>query len=102
MDSGHLLAIHTPTRTYRNTPDDKAILAVEPAVAKKNKDDLSVQVKEGFAEKRTHEQYPGPAPVGYVNTIIRPGERNIKLDPELADKVIEYFVMASKRCLDAR
>lgn len=96
MDTGHLLAIHTPSRTYRNTPDDKAMLAIELAFAKKNNDVLSVQVKEGFVEKRTHGQYPGPAPIGYKNAIIRPGERNIAPDPETAPKVIECINMASK------
>lgn len=96
FDTGKLLAIYTPTRTYRNTPDDKMILAIELAFAKKNNDDLSVQVKEGFEAKRTHGQYPGPAPLGYVNAIIRPGERNIEPDTESASKVIECFEMASK------
>ncbi len=96
LDTGKLLAIYTPSRTYRNTPDDKMILAIELAFAKKNNDDLSVQVKEGFEAKRSHGQYPGPAPLGYVNAIIRPGERNIEPDPESSDKVIECFEMASK------
>lgn len=96
MDRGLLLGVHTPSRVYRNTPEDKWMLQVELANAKKNNDDLSVQVKEGFAEKRTHGQYPGPAPIGYVNTIIRPGERNIIPNVETAPKVIECFRMASE------
>lgn len=95
LDRGLLLGIHTPTRSYRNTPDDKAFLAIELAFAKKNNDDLSVQVKEGFETKRTHGQYPGPAPLGYLNAIIRPGERNIVPDPEKAPKAIRLCEMAS-------
>ncbi len=91
LDRGQLLAIHTPSRTYRNTPDDKMVLAIELALAKKNNDDLSVQVKEGFEEKRARGQYPGPAPIGYVNAIIKPGERNIIPDPINAPKVIQLF-----------
>ena len=96
LDTGKLLAIYTPNRTYRNTPDDKMVLGIELALAKKNNDDLGIQVKEGFETKRTHGQYPGPAPIGYVNAIIRPGERNIIPHTENAPKVIECFVMASK------
>jgi site-specific DNA recombinase len=70
-------------------------LAIELAFAKKNNDDLSVQVKEGFQTKRAHGQYPGPAPTGYLNSIIRPGERNIIPDPQKAPKVITLFEMAS-------
>jgi DNA invertase Pin-like site-specific DNA recombinase len=95
LDTGKLLAIYTPTRVYRNTPDDKMVLAIELALAKKNNDDLSVQVKEGFETKRTHGQYPGPAFLGYINAIIRPGERNIVPDPEKAPKVIRICEMAA-------
>lgn len=77
MDRGLLLAVYTPTRVYRNTPEEKWTLQVELANAKKNNDDLGVQVREGFEAKRTHGQYPGPAPIGSLNAIIRPGERNI-------------------------
>ncbi len=91
LDRGLLLAIHTPTRVYRNTPDDKMVLAIELALAKKNNDDLSVQVKEGFETKRARGQYPGPAPIGYMNAIIRPGERNIVPDPYNAHKVVQLF-----------
>ena len=95
LDTGKLQAIYTPSRTYRNTPDDKMVLAIELALAKKNNDDLSVQVKEGFETKRIHGQYPGPAFIGYVNAIIRPGERNIIPDPEKAPKVIQICEMAA-------
>ncbi len=95
MDTGKLLAIHTPNRTYRNTPDDKMVLAIELALAKKNNDDLSVEVKEGFETKRAHGQYPGPAPIGYLNAIVGPGMRNIVSDPEKAPKVVRLFQMAA-------
>lgn len=95
LDTGKLLAIYTPNRVYRNTPDDKMILAIELALAKKNNDDLSVQVKEGFETKRAHGQYPGPAFLGYINAIIRPGERNIVPDPDKASKVIQLCDMAA-------
>lgn len=95
LDTGDLLGIYTPSRTYRNTPDDKAFLAIELAFAKKNNDDLSEQVKDSFVDKRAHGQYPGPAPIGYINAIIRPGERNIVPDPEKASKVIDCFNFAS-------
>jgi site-specific DNA recombinase len=95
LDEGHLLAIYTPTRTYRNTSDDKAFLAIELAFAKKTNDDLSNQVKEGFETKRSHGQYPGPAPIGYLNAIVGLGERNIVPDPEKAPKVVRLFEMAT-------
>ena len=95
LDTGKLLAIYTPTRVYRNTPDDKMVLAIELALAKKNNDDLSVQVKEGFIEKRKHGQYPGPAPLGYLNAIVGLGMRNIVPDDLNAPKVISLFELAA-------
>jgi len=74
LDMGHLLSIITPNRIYHNTPDDKAFLAIELAFAKKNNDDLSAQVIESFGQKRNHGEYPGPAPLGYLNAIINPGK----------------------------
>jgi site-specific DNA recombinase len=95
MDRGFLLSVRTPSRVYENTPEDKWMLQVELANAKKNNDDLSIQVKEGFETKRSHGQYPGPAPIGYINAIIRPGERNIIPDPVKAPRVIRLCEMAA-------
>lgn len=95
LDTGKLLAIYTSGRTFRNTTDDKMFLAIEFALAKRNNDDLSDQVKDSFVDKRNHGEYPGPAPIGYLNAIIRPGQRNIVPDPEKAPKVIHLFEYAS-------
>lgn len=95
MDRGLLLSIHTPGRSYHNTSSDKFILQIELAVAKKNNDDLSDQVKEGFAEKRKRGQYPGPGPIGYRNEIVSPGNRNIVPHPDKAPLVIMIFKYAA-------
>ncbi len=78
-----------------NTTNDKMFLGIEFALAKRNTDDLSDQVKEGFETKRNHGQYPGPGPIGYINAIVGPGERNIVPDPDKAPKVVRLFEMAA-------
>jgi site-specific DNA recombinase len=95
MDCGFLLAVYTPSRVYRNTPEDKWMLQIELANAKKNNDDLSVYVKEGFEEKRLQGQYPGPAPLGFVNVIISPGQRNIAPDPVKGPLCVKICEMAA-------
>ena len=95
MDMGKLLAVYTPDRVYRNTASDKSSLAIELALAKKNNDDLSEQVKDSFVDKRTRGEYPGPAPIGYKNVIVRPGVRNIAPDDEDAKRVHDLFVYAA-------
>jgi site-specific DNA recombinase len=95
MDRGYLLAVYTSTRTYRNTPSDKWMLQIELANAKKNNDELSKFVKEGFEEKRALGQYPGPAPIGFVNKIIGPGQRNITPDPVKGPLCVRLCEMAA-------
>ncbi len=95
LDTGKLLGIYTPNRVYKNNSDDKTFLAIELAFTKKENDDLSERVREGFEVKRNHGEYPGPAPVGYVNIITGPGKRNIAPDPENAHKVINLFQLAA-------
>lgn len=95
LDIGKLLAIYTPTRVYHNTPDDKAFLAIELAFAKKNNDDLSEQVKESYIIKRQRGEYPGPAFLGYINIIVRPGVRNIAPCPEEGPKLYDVFLYAA-------
>ncbi len=94
MDDGDLLAIYTPGRVFKNTSTDKAFLAIELTFAKKNNDDLSDQVRDSFVEKRNHGEYPGPAPLGYINSILGPKTRNITPDPEREEQVIECFEFA--------
>jgi site-specific DNA recombinase len=98
MDIGKLLAIYTPKRVYRNTSGDKAELGHELIYAKKNNDDLSDQVKESFVDKRDLGEYPGPAPIGYKNVIVRPGKRNIAPDNESAPKILALFQFAATGC----
>ncbi|MBL8160010.1 recombinase family protein [Candidatus Saccharibacteria bacterium] len=71
------------------------MLQFEFAIAKKNNDDLSYHVREGFAMKRVHGQYPGPAPLGYRNAIVGPGMRNIVPDPEKAPLVTKVYELAA-------
>lgn len=95
LDTGKLKGIYTPNRVFRNTADDKMFLAIEFAMAKKNNDDLSEQVRDSFIEKRNHGEYPGPAPIGYINAILGPKTRNIAPDRIKAPKVIACFEFAA-------
>lgn len=96
LDRRKLEAIYTPTKIYDNGSGDKFFLNVEFGMAKKNNDDLSDQVKEGFAVKRAHGEYPGPAPLGYRNAIINAGQRNIVPDPLVAPLIKSLFQYAAQ------
>ena len=51
MDMSKLIEIRTPSRIYRNTPEDKWMLSVEFANSKKDSDDKSIVVSRGLEKK---------------------------------------------------
>ena len=82
-------------RTYRNTPDDKMVLAIELAISQEeNNDDLSNASERRLRGKaRQMANTLALAPIGYLNAIIRlfPGDRNIIPDPDKASLVINLY-----------
>ena len=95
MDEGKLIEIRTPTRTYRNNPDDKFFLQLEFGVAKKSSDDNSVVVKRGLKTKLQMGWYPSRAPLGYLNSknFEEKGQNYILKDPERFDTVRRMWQM---------
>jgi len=94
MDEGKLLEVKTPSRTYRNTPDDKFFLQLEFGIAKKSSDDSSVVVKRGLKTKAQMGWYPSRAPLGYLNTVTKEkGTNEIIKDPERFDTVKRMWQM---------
>ncbi len=79
MDQGKIIEIRTFEKTYRNTPDDKFMMALGFGMAKKYVDDLSVNVKRGLDEKMKRGEWPNKAPFGYLND--NP-TKSIVIDPE--------------------
>ena len=101
LDTGKLTSIVTPTRTYRNTTEDKFLLQIEFGVSKMYSDRISSGVKRGYAAKYERGEYPGEAPVGYLNVSIG-HNRNIAPDPVKGPLVVDVFRFAasSKYTLD--
>ncbi|MBU1728288.1 recombinase family protein, partial [Patescibacteria group bacterium] len=67
LDEGLLKGIITPQKRYQNSGDDKFILSLELAMAKKSSDDTSSFVKRDIQAKADKGEFPGKAPLGYVN-----------------------------------
>lgn len=92
MDEDKLLMIKTPGKTYFNTPEDKFMLQLEFGMAKKSSDDGSVAVKRGLKTKLNMGWFPGVAPLGYRNTILRDkGDNQIEKDPERFELVRQLW-----------
>src|SRR3989338_4793079 len=83
MDEGKLLEVKTANGTYRNTSNDKFMLALEFGMAKKSSDDNGDAVKRGTKTKLNMGWYPSRAPLGYLNSkIAGKGQNYIYNDPE--------------------
>lgn len=83
IDTGKLIEVRTPSRTYHNTPEDKFMLNLEFSLSKKDSDDKSVVVVRGLEKKARDGWRPGVAPQGYLNDkTTESGFRRILVDPE--------------------
>lgn len=96
MDNGKLHEVLTPSRTYKNTPEDKFVLGLEFSLSKKDSDDKSIVVKRGLDKKIRDGWRPGWCPLGYLNDpATKSGERRIYVDTErfpFVKKIFETFL----------
>jgi hypothetical protein len=96
MDIGKLQSIITNQQIFWNTPMDKFMLALLCGQAKLENDNKGVNVKRGLAGKIRKGWRPGPAPIGYLNNLIKDrGDRDIIIDSErfpLLRKLWDYFL----------
>ncbi len=67
MDEGLIKEIRTPERLYTSNGDDKFIMQIHFAMAKKSSDDTSQFVKRDIKSKILKGEYPVSAPIGYLN-----------------------------------
>ena len=67
LDTGKLEALDFPTFWFENTPQGRFMLNIGFGQAKYMVDSLSVNVKRGLREKLRRGEFPGWAPVGYLN-----------------------------------
>ena len=88
MDEGKLLEVKTPSQVFRNTPNDKFLLALFCNQAKLENDNKGEDVKRGLKTKAEKGMYPAPAPTGYKNEKYEErGKKQIYPDPERFDLV---------------
>lgn len=94
MDTGKLVEVRTPSRTYHNTPEDKFMLNLEFSLSKKDSDDKSIVVSRGLEKKARDGWRPGVAPQGYLNDkATESGMRRILTDTERLPFVKKIFEM---------
>ena len=67
MDEEKITQIATPEKPYLDTPDDKFMMQIHFAMAKKSSDDTSQFVTRDIESKLLRGEFPGKAPIGYLN-----------------------------------
>src|SRR5437016_2911976 len=67
MDEKVVSQIVTTEKTYTNNADDKFMMQIHFAMAKKSSDDTSQFVTRDIESKLLKGEYPGMVPPGYVN-----------------------------------
>ncbi len=83
MDREKLIEIVTPAQTFRNTPIDKFMFMLSCTQAKMENDKKGIDVKRGMAKSASLGNFPGTAPIGYLNDKYLPkGQKHTSRDPE--------------------
>lgn len=88
MDRKKLIEIVTPNQTFRNQPMDKFMFAFACIQAKMENDKKGIDVKRGMSKAASMGNFPGVAPIGYLNDKYLPkGQKHTSNDPERFDIV---------------
>ena len=88
LDTGRLHALRFPTFWFENTPQGKFVLQISFGQSKYYVDSLSENVRRGLRQKLRRGEFPGWAPVGYLNN---PREHSIEVDEAKAPLVRRLF-----------
>ena len=88
IDIGKIASLRFPTFWFEPTPQGLFMLQVAFGQSKYYSDNLSENVKRGIRQKLRRGEWPGLAPLGYVNN---PKTRNIEPDPVKARVIKKAF-----------
>ncbi|MBI3232248.1 MAG: recombinase family protein [Candidatus Doudnabacteria bacterium] len=70
VDTAKLCQLKFPTFWFENTPQGKFMLSIAFGQSKYYIDNLSENVKRGLRQKVRKGEFPGPAPIGYLNDLV--------------------------------
>jgi site-specific DNA recombinase len=93
LDTGIIKTLKFPRSWFENTPQGKLMLHNDFGFSKYYVDSLSENTKRGLREKVRRGEYPGPAPIGYLNDY---RTKKIIVDRERAPYIKQAFEMYAK------
>ena len=100
LDCGHLQALKFPTFWAENTSQGKFMLNIAFGQSKYYVDNLSENTKRGLRQKVKRGEYPGFAPIGYLND---PRIKNVVVDKKksvIIKKMFELYAENNSRLED--
>ncbi len=92
IDMGKIIDLRFPTYRFDNSAQGKFMLNIIFGQSKYYVDNLSENTKRGIREKLRRGEYPGFAPVGYVND----GKGKILIDEAAAPLVKKLYVLCAE------
>jgi len=99
LDCGHLMMLKFPTFWFEPTPQGKFMLSIAFGQSKYYIDSLSENVRRGLRQKVRRGEYPGPAPIGYIND---PRTKTVIVDRKKAKTIKQAFELYAQNnsCLE--
>ena len=93
LDCGHICALKFPQFWFEPTPQGKFMLGIAFGQSKYYVDNLSENTKRGLRQKVRRGEYPGLAPLGYLNDL---RSKNIVIDRKKIISVKQAFELYAK------
>ena len=93
LDQTRLQSLKFPTFWFENTSQGKFMLSMAFSQSKYYVDNLSENTKRGLRQKVRRGEFPGPAPIGYIN---HTKTKTIIVDKRRAPLVIEAFELYAR------
>ena len=92
IDIGQIIDLRFPTYRFDNTAQGKFMLNISFGQSKYYVDNLSENTKRGIREKLRLGEYPGFAPIGYIND----GKGKILVDEAVAPLVKKLYLLCAE------
>ena len=92
IDTGKIIDLRFPTYRFDNSAQGKFMLNIIFGQSKYYVDNLSENTKRGIREKLRRGEYPGFAPIGYLND----GKGKILVDKEMASLVQKLYALCAE------
>ena len=99
IDCGRIVALKFPQFWFEPTPQGKFMLNIAFGQSKYYIDSLSENVRRGLRQKVRRGEYPGPAPIGYIND---PRTKTVIVNKKKAKIIKQTFQLyaQNKSCLE--